>query len=108
MLEAGIQSCLRTIARAQKGAEEAVFAEQACHAIRYAYKANWKRTDIIDRLDNAGEAIGLDADTRQRVLSEGILRTEITETAGEVLVSAGKPQSASTKSSLPLRTITPI
>jgi AAA domain len=85
MLEAGIQSCLRTIARAQKGKEVAVFTEQAGHAIWYAYKARWEKTDIIDRLDNAGDAIGLDADIRQRILSDSILRVEGVETAGEIL-----------------------
>jgi AAA domain len=87
MLEAGIKSCLRTIAGAKEGKEEVVFAENADPAIRYAYQASWEKTDIVDRLDNAGHAIGLDAEIRQRILSKAILRVEGAETGGEILAS---------------------
>ncbi len=85
ILEAGIESCLRIIAGAEEGKEEEVFSKWAEHAIRHACAAGWEKKDIIDRLDNAGVAIGLDADFRQRVLSDGIQRLEGAETAGEIL-----------------------
>jgi AAA domain len=84
IFEAGIESCLRTIDGAAKGKEEAVFSEFSGHAIRHAYSAGWTKAEIVDRLDNAGAAIGLDADLRQRILRNGILRTEGADTAGEI------------------------
>jgi hypothetical protein len=76
ILEAAIESCLRTIDGAAEGKEEAVFSEFSGHAIRHAYSAGWTKAEIVDRLDNAGAAIGLDTDLRQRILSDGILRAE--------------------------------
>jgi RecA-family ATPase len=108
LLEAGIESCLRIIAGAEEGKEEALFSEWAGHAIRHAYAAGWEKTDIIDRLDNAGAAIGLAADLRQRVLSDGILQVEGAEIAGEILAGMEESGSTSTKTPLPLHTITPL
>ncbi len=108
ILEAAIESCLRTIDGAAEGKEEAVFSEFSGHAIRHAYSAGWTKAEIVDRLDNAGAAIGLDTDLRQRILSDGILRAEGAETAGEILASMEQSENPSTKTPLPLRTITPI
>jgi RecA-family ATPase len=108
ILEAGIESCLRIIEGAEKGKEEAVFSEWAGHAIRHAYAAGWEKTDIIDLLDNAGDAIGLDADIRQRILSDCILRVYGAEAAGEILARVEESESTSTKTPLQLQTITPL
>jgi AAA domain len=72
--EEAVESCIRIITGAEPGKEEKVFSEYAPHAIQHALSAGWDKADIIDRLENAGVAIGLDADSRQRALSDGILR----------------------------------
>jgi hypothetical protein len=74
ILEEAIASCLRVIVGAEPGKEELVFSEFAHDAIQHALSAGWDKAEIIDRLDNAGVAIGLDADLRQRILSDAILR----------------------------------
>jgi RecA-family ATPase len=107
LLKEAVQSCLRTIAGAQTGKEEPVFAEWAVHAIRYAHTAGWDKADIIDRLDNAGEAIGLDADIRQRILSDGIQEAEHGAIGRDNLASMEQYETTSTKPLSPLLTITP-
>lgn len=69
-------SCLHVIARAEEGKEEQVFAEWTRHGMRHALAAGWEKIEAADRLDNAGEAIGLDADFRQRALSEAITHAD--------------------------------
>jgi AAA domain len=77
ILEESIASCLRVIVGAEPGKEELVFSEFAYQAIRHALLAGWEKAEIIDRLENAGVAIGLDADLRQRILRDGIRRAEL-------------------------------
>jgi RecA-family ATPase len=107
ILNEAIQSCLRIIVGADRGKEEPVFAEWAGHAIRHAYTAGWDKADIIDRLDNAGEAIGLDADFRQRVLSDMTLEAEHGAVGRDVLASMEPFETTTTTPLSPLLTITP-
>jgi RecA-family ATPase len=108
VLEKAIECCLSTIDGAAEGEEEVVFSKFSSLAIRHAYSAGWAKADIVDRLENAGAAIGLDADLRQRILSDGILRVEGAESAGEILASVEESESTGTKTPLPLPTITPL
>ena len=77
ILEASVESCLRIIAGAEPGKEEQVFAEWSRHAVRHALQIGWDKDAIVDRLDNAGQAIGLEADLRQEILGEAFAVDEI-------------------------------
>jgi hypothetical protein len=91
MTEEAFQSCIRTIAGAQAGKEQRVFAEWSRHAMHYAIKGGRDKVDIADRLHQAGSAIGLDVDFVQQCLSEAI---EFAEGGGNAAPASLSSQAA--------------
>jgi hypothetical protein len=73
---AGFQSCIKTIDGAARGKEALVFAKQAPLAIYYWKKAGRDKVDGVDRVNQAGTAIGLDVDYVQECLSYAVEATE--------------------------------
>lgn len=63
------QSCLRVIIGAESGKEQHVFAEWSRSAMDHATKGGQDKADAIDRLHQAGTAIGLDGEFLQNCLS---------------------------------------
>jgi putative DNA primase/helicase len=76
LAEASFQSCLRTIAGAPPGKEAVVFAHQAPLAIYLWMKAGKDKVEGVDRVNQAGTAIGLDVDYVQECLSYAVKATE--------------------------------
>ena len=72
MLEAAWESCLSVIARAQPGKEKSIFAEWSRHAIDHALKAGHEKSNSVDRLREAGIAIGLDEAYIQDCLASAV------------------------------------
>ena len=65
----GFESCLRVILGAASGKEQPVFATWSRSALDYALKAGHDKIAVVDRLYQAGTAIGLDDDFMQNCLS---------------------------------------
>jgi hypothetical protein len=72
LLAAAFDSCLRTIAGAESGKEQIVFGQQSREAMRHAIGAGQDKVDAVDRLHNAGTALGLHPDFLQATLSEAV------------------------------------
>jgi putative DNA primase/helicase len=75
----GCQSCLRVIVGAAPGKERQVFAEWSRSAMDHATKGGHSKADAVDRLHQAGIAIGLDVEFLQNCLSAAV---EFAEAAG--------------------------
>ena len=76
ILREAFDSCLRVIAGAAAGLEESIFAEWSRHAMKHAVAAGWNKVDAVDRLYQAGTAIGLDVFTIQEALTEAVRLAE--------------------------------
>ena len=72
ILSASVESCLRIIARAAAGKEQIVFAEWSRSAMDHAVKGGFDKISIVDRLYNAGTAIGLDDGFMQSCLTNAV------------------------------------
>jgi putative DNA primase/helicase len=72
ILEEAFDSCIKTIARAESGKEKLVFSRFAQHAMDHAAKGGADKVTAVDRLHQAGAAIGLDPDFMQRCLSNAV------------------------------------
>jgi putative DNA primase/helicase len=79
ILSEGFESCLRVIAGAAPGKEQTIFAEWSRSAMDHALKAGQDKVDAVDRLHQAGCAIGLDVKYLQQSLSSAV---EFAETGG--------------------------
>ncbi|MFB9262274.1 AAA family ATPase [Bradyrhizobium erythrophlei] len=104
----GFESALRIIAGAATGKEEKVFAEWAREGLRHAIAAGIEKAVAIDRLDNAGKAIGLSADLRLQALAEAAISAE--QTRGAVNAIFGDLETLPTSAApvLSLSTVTPV
>jgi len=107
MLEAAFQACISTIDGADAGAEEDVFSERAPHAVRHALGAGWERDVIVDRLDNAGVAIGLSPEVRTRILGEALVAAEARTAVDDIVGGMEKPCQTTARPK-PLSTTTPV
>jgi putative DNA primase/helicase len=68
----GFESCLRVIVGAASGKEQVVFAEWSRAAMDQALKAGHDKVSVVDRLHQAGTAIGLDDEFMLNCLSDAV------------------------------------
>jgi AAA domain len=87
ILAEAFQSCLRIIAGAEAGKEQHIFAEWSRHAMRHAMKGGCDKVESVDRLYQAGLAIGLKVDFLQTQLRDAVEFSESVDlpTPAEVL-----------------------
>jgi hypothetical protein len=76
ILVAGLESALRTIAKATPGLVASVFAAQSKLALEYGLRAGKPKSEVVDRVYNAGAARGLDPDYIQQCLAAAVKHGE--------------------------------
>jgi hypothetical protein len=72
ILAEAFQSCIRIIDRAESGKEQQIFEEWSRHAMRHATKGGRDKVESVDRLYQAGLAIGLEVDFLQTQLRSAV------------------------------------
>jgi AAA domain len=87
----GIDCELRAIAGAAEGKEDVVFLQCAKNAVGYAIREGMDKVPIVDRLHQAGVALGLGDTYIQLCLSDAVELAETKSTAAPTSAGCGAP-----------------
>jgi hypothetical protein len=86
-LTEAFNSCLRIIAGADEDKIKQVFTEWTRHGMRHAFAAGWDKVETVERLDNAGKAIGLDDDFRTQAIADAVAHAEAGAAADNIVAA---------------------